>query len=101
MNLETLMKGLTEPRILSDGTIRTPNYFMLWAAGVIKDLLAVKEDSNKLVFAYQSRSESDRTDLVKYIDNYNQLMLTVYELKKQLAPIDLTEYREAMNKDRE
>lgn len=98
MNLETLMKGLTEPRILSDGTMRTPNNFMLWAARVIKDLLLVKEDSNKLV---QSRPESDRTDLVKYIDNYNQLMLTVYELKKQLAPIDLTEYREAMNKDRE
>lgn len=100
MELETLLKGLTEPRILSDGTIRTPNNFMLWAARVIKDFMPIKQNSDDNMFKAQARSDSDRMELIEYITKYNELMLTVYELRKLQTP-DFTEYNEIMNKDRE
>lgn len=101
MQLETLLKGLTEPRILSDGTIRTPNNFMLWAARVIKDLIKLYESSEKITFEVQGKADSDRLQLVEYITRCNEQAITIYDLRKRLEPISLVEYQEAMNKDRE
>lgn len=85
--MQYLLDKLTKPEIKPDGTIFQPNVWMLKAAEVIKKITEMWNiDKNGFVHAQT---------------NYDLTLAENVRLKTLLEPLDLTEYQEAMNKDRE
>lgn len=89
--METLLRGLTEPTIKADGTMRPPNSFMLRAAKVIQELHQLNQNSQQLLMQKQAECDKAHQYGIEY-------MLRYQNASKEL---DLTEYKEIMNKDRE
>lgn len=99
--MDSLLRGLTEPRIMEDGSQRTPNMFMLRAAKVIQELLQLKQSNDKLVLEKQMEADKAHSAYADYRIKSANDSHTIETLRKQLEPIDLIEYKEIMNKDRE
>lgn len=85
--MQFLLDKLTKPEIKPDGTIFQPNVWMLKAAEVLKQ---VSEMWN-----------IDKNGFISAQTNYDLALAENIRLKTMLEPLDLTEYQEAMNKDRE
>lgn len=85
--MQFLLDKLTKPEIKPDGTIFEPNIWMLKAADLIKKITDMWNiDKNGFLHAQT---------------NYDLALAENVRLREQLAPLDISEYQEAMNKDRE
>ena len=89
--MESLIRGLTEPTIKADGTMRPPNAFMLRAAKIIQELHKLNQDNQQMLMMKQAELDKAHQFGINY-------MLLYQNSNREL---DLTEYKEIMNKDRE
>lgn len=93
-----IIKELTEPKITSDGIIRTPSALMLRAGKALARMKEVILGMERNLHTMQLQMQTD----IRNIDS--QLLNLINEnnrLKKQLEPIDLTEFHEINNRDRD
>lgn len=89
--MQSLLRGLTEPTIKADGTMRPPSAVMLRAAKAITELHQLNQNSQQLLMQKQAECDKAHQYGIEY-------MLRYQNASRQL---DLTEYQEIMNKDRE
>lgn len=89
--MKSLIRGLTEPTIKADGTMRPPSAVMLRAAKVIHEFNTLHHANQKLLMEKQAELDKAHQYGVEYMLRYETLK----------APLDTSAYQEAMNKDRE
>lgn len=89
--MESLLRGLTEPTIKADGTLRPPNATMMRAARTIQELAKLEQANREILLVKNAECERAHQYGIEYMLRYEALK----------APLDISEYQEAMNKDRE
>lgn len=89
--MQTLLRGLTEPQIKSNGENRPPTATMLRAAKVIKELAELEQANRALLLAKEEEIKKAHAYGIEYMLRYEALR----------QPLDISAYQEAMNKDRE
>lgn len=89
--METLLRGLTEPVIKSDGVMRPPTSVMLRAAKALQELHTLIQANQQVLMAKQTECEKAHQYGIGYMLRYEALR----------QPLDISAYQEAMNKDRE
>lgn len=89
--MESLLRGLTEPTIKADGTMRPPSAVMLRAAKAIQELHKLNADSQRILLEKQAECDKAHQYGIEYMLRYQNAS----------RELDLTDYQEIMNKDRE
>lgn len=89
--MQSLLRGLTEPTIKADGAMRPPSAVMLRAARTITELHQLNQNSQQLLMQKQAECDKAHQYGIEYMLRYQNAS----------RELDLTEYQEIMNKDRE
>lgn len=89
--METLLNELMSPGIKADGTIKATHATMMRATRAIQELRKLEQNNRQLLLNKEAEVARAHQYGIEYMLRYEALK----------APLDISAYQEAMNKDRE